>query len=102
MEQIIKDFVKEMFAISNIPHHEFAAPCSNYEWLDFGFRTKILGISNSRLNPLLNRRFMELPSYSVKPKFIDFIGFDDFIYLKNRAGSDGYRCIMYRTADKWV
>jgi len=25
-----------------------------------------------------------------------------FIYLKNRAGSDGYRCIMYRTADKWV
>ena len=65
MEQIIKDFVKEMFAISKIPHHEFAAPCSNYEWLDFGFRTKILGISNSRLNPLLNRRFMELPSHTI-------------------------------------
>ena len=25
-----------------------------------------------------------------------------FIYLKNRAGSDGYRSIMYRIVDKWV
>ncbi len=65
MKQIIKDFVKEMFAMSNIPHHEFAAPCSTYEWLDLGLRTKILGISNSLLNPLLNRRFRELPSHTI-------------------------------------
>ncbi len=53
-------------------------------------------------HPTVHMTTRLLPSYSVKPKFIDFIGFDDFIYLKNRAGSDGYRCIMYRTADKWV
>ena len=40
------------------------------------------------------------PSYSVKPKSIDFTGFDDFILPQIKAESDGYRSIMYRIADK--
>ena len=41
-----------------------------------------------------------IPSYSVKPKSIDFTGFDDFILPQIKAESDGYRSIMYRIADK--
>ena len=42
------------------------------------------------------------PSYSVKPKSIDFTGFDDFILPQTTAESDGYRSIMYRITDKSV
>lgn len=65
MEQIIEDFVKEMLAISEIPHHTILIPCDDFEWLDFGLRTKFLGADTARLNTLLNKRFSELPSHTI-------------------------------------
>lgn len=65
MEPMIQDFVKEMFAMSNMPHHEFTVPCDHYDWLDLGLRTRLLGISTDQLNPLLNKRFQELSSHVI-------------------------------------
>lgn len=62
MEQNIENFITEMFARSNIPHHTFKAPRNDYEWLDFGLRTKLLGINAEYTNSLLNKYFEELPA----------------------------------------
>lgn len=43
----------------------------------------------------------EITSYSVKPKSIDFTGFDDFYLPQKQSLSDGYRSILYRISDKW-
>ncbi len=65
MEQIIGDFVNELFTISKIPHHSFKVPCDDYEWLDSGLRTKILGMPSHLNNTLLNQQFEELSHYMV-------------------------------------
>lgn len=62
MEQILKDFVKELFAVSEIPGHAFTLPCDDYEWLDLSLRTKLLGIDAFRVNELVNQRCEKLHS----------------------------------------
>ena len=36
------------------------------------------------------------------PKSLILLALTIFIYLKTKAESDGYRSILYRTADKWI
>lgn len=65
MEFNMENFITEMFAMSNIPHHIFTPPRNDYEWLDFGLRTKLLGINAEYTNSLLNKYFEELPIFVV-------------------------------------
>lgn len=65
MELNMENFITEMFAMSNIPHQTFKPPHKDYEWLDFGLRTKLLGINAEYITSLLNKYFEELPAYLV-------------------------------------
>lgn len=89
-EQSVESFISEIFSMSKIPHHTFTPPCSDYEWLDLGLRTKLLGIDAEHTCSLLNKYFKELPSYLVL-HLTDIFQFH-YVFMR-RVHSDEIYCI---------
>ena len=43
MEKIVLDLIQELLTADGIPYHRIACPCEDWDWIDFGLRTRILG-----------------------------------------------------------
>ena len=63
MEKTVFDFIRELLAADGIPYHRIACPCADWDWLDFGLRTRVLGMSD--LSKDLNRFFGILKANTV-------------------------------------
>ena len=50
MKKIILDFIQELLISDRIPYHFVSFPCADWDWFDFGLRSKILGLENLSLN----------------------------------------------------
>lgn len=46
MEQVLSDFIKELLASVDIPVHVVTLPGADWDWLDLGLRSRILGFQN--------------------------------------------------------
>ena len=44
MEQILYDFIKDLFTLNDMPIHFVKLPCQDWDWMDLGLRSKILGL----------------------------------------------------------
>ncbi len=49
MKKIILDFIQELLISDRIPYHFVSFPCADWDWFDFGLRSKILGLENLSL-----------------------------------------------------
>lgn len=58
MEKILIDFVRELLDADGIPHHCLTLPCQDWDWLDLGLRSGILGMTD--LHRRMNRFFEDL------------------------------------------
>lgn len=47
MEQTLYNFIKDLFTINDIPIHFVKLPCQDWNWMDLGLRSKILGLELS-------------------------------------------------------
>lgn len=59
MEKTVFDFIRELLTSDGIPFHCVTLPCQDWDWFDFGLRTKILGMEN--ISQKLNQDFESLP-----------------------------------------
>lgn len=46
MEKIVLDLIQELLTADGIPYHRIACPCEDWDWIDFGLRTRILGLDD--------------------------------------------------------
>ena len=63
MEQTLYDFIKDLFTLNDMPIHFVKLPCQDWDWMDLGLRSRILGIDFSP--DYFNRWF-----YSLSPSVI--------------------------------
>ncbi|MCD7887862.1 MAG: helix-turn-helix domain-containing protein [Clostridiales bacterium] len=64
MTQELSDFIQKLFSINNIPTRTVTIPCDDFDWLDHGLRSNILG--DSRLTDQCNERLEKLPGFTVQ------------------------------------
>ena len=43
MEQVLIDFIHEIISANQIPFHHIHIPCEDWDWLDLGLRSTLLG-----------------------------------------------------------
>lgn len=43
MEQVLIDFIQEIISANQIPFHHIQIPCEDWDWLDLGLRSTLLG-----------------------------------------------------------
>lgn len=57
MEKIVFNFVQELLTADGIPHHRITSPCEDWDWIDFGLRTRLLGVRDlsNELNRFLDK-----------------------------------------------
>lgn len=58
MEQTLYNFIKDLFTLNDMPIHFVKLPCEDWDWMDLGLRSKILGIDFS--SDYFNRWFRSL------------------------------------------
>ncbi|MCD8050778.1 MAG: helix-turn-helix domain-containing protein [Clostridiales bacterium] len=64
MTQELSDFIQNLFSINNIPIHAVTLPCDDFDWLDRGLRSTILG--DHRLTESCNAELKKMPSFTVR------------------------------------
>ncbi|MCD8188909.1 MAG: helix-turn-helix domain-containing protein, partial [Clostridiales bacterium] len=61
--QELSDFIQKLFSINNIPLHGVTLPCDDFNWLDHGLRSNILG--DHRLTEICNRELGKLSGFTL-------------------------------------
>lgn len=56
MEKIVFDFVQELLTADGIPYHRITSHCEDWDWIDLGLRSRLLGINDlpQKLNRFLD------------------------------------------------
>ncbi|MCD8126993.1 MAG: helix-turn-helix domain-containing protein [Clostridiales bacterium] len=63
MTQELSDFIQNLFSINNIPIHGVKLPCDDFDWLDHGLRSNLLG--DHRLTEICNTELKKLPDFTL-------------------------------------
>ncbi|MCD7838324.1 MAG: helix-turn-helix domain-containing protein [Clostridiales bacterium] len=59
MNQELSEFIQKLFSLYNIPTRTVTLPCDDFDWLDHGLRSNILG--DTRLTEMCNTELRDLP-----------------------------------------
>lgn len=69
MENTVFDFIRELLSSGGIPYHYVTLPCQDWDWMDLGLRSRLLGLEGQSLN--MNRYFENLEDYTLY-HYMDF------------------------------